>query len=84
MRASPCPAAALSEPVPSISTLSGLQHLGATISQEYGYIEALAPDGLKGAHVVFDRITVTGTEDILMAAVLAEGEDRDRERRPRA
>jgi UDP-N-acetylglucosamine 1-carboxyvinyltransferase len=54
--------------------LAGLQHLGATISQEYGYIEAVAPDGLKGAHVVFDRITVTGTEDILMAAVLAQGE----------
>src|SRR5271169_1076105 len=45
--------------------LAGLQHLGATISQEYGYIEAVVPDGLKGAHVVFDRITVTGTEDIL-------------------
>ena len=54
--------------------LAGLQHLGAVISQEYGYIEAVAPNGLKGAHVVFDRITVTGTEDILMAAVLAEGE----------
>jgi UDP-N-acetylglucosamine 1-carboxyvinyltransferase len=54
--------------------LNGLTHLGAKISQEYGYIEAVAPDGLKGAHVVFDRITVTGTEDILMAAVLAEGE----------
>jgi UDP-N-acetylglucosamine 1-carboxyvinyltransferase len=54
--------------------LAGLQHLGAQISQEYGYIEAVAPDGLKGAHVVFDRITVTGTEDILMAAVLADGE----------
>jgi UDP-N-acetylglucosamine 1-carboxyvinyltransferase len=54
--------------------LAGLQHLGATISQEYGYIEAVAADGLKGAHVVFDRITVTGTEDILMAAVLAQGE----------
>jgi UDP-N-acetylglucosamine 1-carboxyvinyltransferase len=54
--------------------LAGLQHLGATISQEYGYIEAVAPGGLKGAHVNFDRITVTGTEDILMAAVLAEGE----------
>jgi len=54
--------------------LAGLQHLGATISQEYGYIEAVAPNGLKGAHVVFDRITVTGTEDILMAAVLAQGE----------
>jgi UDP-N-acetylglucosamine 1-carboxyvinyltransferase len=54
--------------------LAGLQHLGARISQEYGYIEAVAPDGLTGAHVKFDRITVTGTEDILMAAVLARGE----------
>jgi len=54
--------------------LAGLEHLGAQISQEHGYIEAVAPNGLKGAHVVFDRITVTGTEDILMAAVLAEGE----------
>jgi len=54
--------------------LSGLEHLGARIAQEHGYIEAVAPDGLKGAHVVFDRITVTGTEDILMAAVLADGE----------
>ena len=54
--------------------LAGLEHLGATIAQEHVYIEAVAPHGLKGAHVVFDRITVTGTEDILMAAVLAEGE----------
>ncbi len=54
--------------------LAGLEHLGAKISQEHGYIEAVAPDGLKGAHVVFDRISVTGTEDILMAAVLAQGE----------
>jgi UDP-N-acetylglucosamine 1-carboxyvinyltransferase len=54
--------------------LAGLTHLGAQISQEYGYIEAVAPEGLKGSHVVFDRITVTGTEDILMAAVLANGE----------
>src|SRR5271170_1874201 len=54
--------------------LAGLEHLGARIAQEHGYIEATAPDGLKGAQVVFDRITVTGTEDILMAAVLADGE----------
>ena len=54
--------------------LAGLEHLGARIAQEHGYIEAVASDGLKGAHVVFDRITVTGTEDILMAAVLADGE----------
>jgi UDP-N-acetylglucosamine 1-carboxyvinyltransferase len=54
--------------------LAGLEHLGAQITQEHGYIEAVAHHGLKGARVVFDRITVTGTEDILMAAVLAEGE----------
>jgi UDP-N-acetylglucosamine 1-carboxyvinyltransferase len=54
--------------------LSGLERLGAKISQEHGYVEASAPDGLKGAHIVFDRITVTGTEDIIMAAVLADGE----------
>ena len=54
--------------------LSGLKHLGATISQEHGYIEAVALNGLKGANISFDRISVTGTEDILMAAVLAEGE----------
>ncbi|MDE3199077.1 MAG: UDP-N-acetylglucosamine 1-carboxyvinyltransferase [Acidobacteriota bacterium] len=54
--------------------LSGLERLGAAIAQEFGYIEAVAPNGLKGSHIVFDRITVTGTEDILMASVLAEGE----------
>ena len=37
-------------------------------------MEARAPRGLKGAQVHFERITVTGTEDVLMAAVLAEGE----------
>ena len=53
----------------------GLEQLGAQINQEHGYVEAVAPNGLKGARIVhFDRITVTGTEDILMAAVLAEGE----------
>jgi UDP-N-acetylglucosamine 1-carboxyvinyltransferase len=51
----------------------GLEMLGAKISYEHGYIEARA-ERLKGAHIVFDKITVTGTEDLLMAAVLAEGE----------
>jgi UDP-N-acetylglucosamine 1-carboxyvinyltransferase len=51
-----------------------LEQLGAEIRQSHGYVEALAPQGLKGAHVQFDRITVTGTEDVLMAAVLARGE----------
>ena len=54
--------------------VSGLEKLGATVRQEHGYIEAAAPAGLRGAEVFFDRITVTGTEDLLMAAVLAQGE----------
>jgi UDP-N-acetylglucosamine 1-carboxyvinyltransferase len=51
----------------------GLETLGAKISYEHGYIEART-ERLKGAHIVFDKITVTGTEDLLMAATLAEGE----------
>jgi UDP-N-acetylglucosamine 1-carboxyvinyltransferase len=54
--------------------VSGLEKLGATVRQEHGYIEAEAVHGLTGAEVSFDRITVTGTEDLLMAAVLASGE----------
>jgi UDP-N-acetylglucosamine 1-carboxyvinyltransferase len=53
--------------------IKGLEKMGATITQEHGYLEARA-DKLHGAHLVFDKITVTGTEDLLMAAVLAEGE----------
>ena len=53
--------------------LKGLEKLGAKITQEHGYIEASA-ERLKGARVVFEKITVTGTEDLLMAATLAEGE----------
>src|SRR6266436_5560331 len=52
----------------------GLEQLGARINQAHGYIEAEAPDGLRGSVVNFDRITVTGTEDLMMAAVLAKGE----------
>ncbi|MEO7652876.1 MAG: UDP-N-acetylglucosamine 1-carboxyvinyltransferase, partial [Bryobacteraceae bacterium] len=55
--------------------LAGLQHLGARINQSHGYVEAEAPEGgLRGATIHFDRITVTGTEDLMMAAVLARGE----------
>jgi UDP-N-acetylglucosamine 1-carboxyvinyltransferase len=54
--------------------VSALEKLGARVRQEHGYIEATAPHGLRGAEVSFDRITVTGTEDVLMAAVLASGE----------
>jgi UDP-N-acetylglucosamine 1-carboxyvinyltransferase len=53
--------------------IRGLEKMGAIIAQEHGYLEARA-SRLKGAHLVFDRITVTGTEDLLMAAVLADGE----------
>jgi len=53
--------------------IKGLEKMGAVIIQEHGYLEARA-DQLKGTHLVFDKITVTGTEDLLMAAVLAEGE----------
>ncbi|MBV6432505.1 MAG: UDP-N-acetylglucosamine 1-carboxyvinyltransferase [Bryobacteraceae bacterium] len=52
----------------------GLEQLGAEVTQSHGYIEAAAPKGLRGAVVHFDRITVTGTEDLLMAATLAKGE----------
>lgn len=53
--------------------IKGLEAMGATITQEHGYLEARA-ERLKGAHIVFDKITVTGTEDLLMAATLADGE----------
>ncbi len=53
--------------------IKGLEQLGAKITQDHGYIEASA-DRLKGGHIVFDKITVTGTEDLLMAATLADGE----------
>jgi len=49
-----------------------LQALGAKVSVENGYIRARA-DRLKGAHIVMDMVTVTGTENILMAATLARG-----------
>jgi UDP-N-acetylglucosamine 1-carboxyvinyltransferase len=53
--------------------LKGLERLGARLRQEHGYIVAEAAR-LQGASYTFDRITVTGTEDVLMAAALAKGE----------
>lgn len=53
--------------------LKGLELLGADIKIEHGYIDAVAPR-LKGAEIYFDTVTVTGTENLMMAAVLAEGE----------
>ena len=55
--------------------IKGLEKMGAVITQEHGYLEArVRRGGLRGAHLVFEKITVTGTEDLLMAAVLAEGD----------
>ncbi|WP_425466964.1 UDP-N-acetylglucosamine 1-carboxyvinyltransferase [Paraburkholderia dinghuensis] len=53
--------------------IKGLQAMGAEINIEHGFIEARAKR-LKGARIVTDMITVTGTENLLMAAVLADGE----------
>jgi UDP-N-acetylglucosamine 1-carboxyvinyltransferase len=55
--------------------LSALEKMGAVFATEHGYLQARLPDGgrLKGAHIVFEKITVTGTENILMAATIADG-----------
>ena len=53
--------------------VKGLRALGAEVEIKDGYIRARA-DRLKGNHIIFDVVSVTGTENILMAAVLAEGE----------
>src|ERR1700726_1536346 len=56
--------------------LAALEKMGADITTDHGYIEAKVPNHgrLKGAHIIFEKITVTGTENILMAATLADGE----------
>lgn len=53
--------------------LRGLEAMGAEIEVDGGYIRAKAPNGLKGARYLMDTVTVGGTENLLMAAVLAEG-----------
>lgn len=53
--------------------LSALEKMGANIKIKDGYVVAKATGGLKGANIVFDKITVTGTENIVMAAALAKG-----------
>ena len=54
--------------------LKGLEALGAEIALAHGYVEASAPGGrLRGATFTFDGVTVTGTENVMMAAALAEG-----------
>lgn len=54
--------------------IKALEKMGAEIRIEGGYIVASAKEGLKGARINFDKITVTGTENILMAAAMAKGE----------
>ncbi len=57
--------------------VSGLEQMGALIDIQEGYIHAKLPPGnkkLKGAHILMDTVTVTGTENLMMASVLAEGE----------
>lgn len=53
--------------------VEGLQAMGADVSVKNGYIRVRA-DRLQGAHIVFDTVTVTGTENLMMAAVLASGQ----------
>jgi len=53
--------------------IRGLQKMGAVVDIEHGYVVARAKR-LKGAHIYFDIVTVTGTENLMMAATLAEGE----------
>lgn len=53
--------------------IQALEKMGAKLNTEHGYVEARA-ERLRGAQIHFDKITVTGTENILMAATLAEGE----------
>jgi UDP-N-acetylglucosamine 1-carboxyvinyltransferase len=56
--------------------LQALEKMGAEISTEHGYVAARVPGNgrMRGGHILFDKITVTGTENVLMAATLAEGE----------
>lgn len=53
--------------------LEGLRLLGAEVEVENGYIRGRAPNGLKGATIVMPVVSVTGTENLIMAATLAEG-----------
>ncbi|MDY6827755.1 MAG: UDP-N-acetylglucosamine 1-carboxyvinyltransferase [Pseudomonadota bacterium] len=53
--------------------LRGLEQMGATVELEGGYIKARSPGRLTGAHIFMDIVTVTGTENVMMAATLAKG-----------
>lgn len=53
--------------------IKAMQKMGADINIKNGYITANAKNGLKGTNIIFDKITVTGTENVIMAAALAKG-----------
>ncbi|TQV72865.1 UDP-N-acetylglucosamine 1-carboxyvinyltransferase [Aliikangiella marina] len=53
--------------------IKGMQAMGAQVDVTDGYVKARAPEGLKGAKIFMDTVSVTGTENILMAATLAKG-----------
>ena len=53
--------------------LKALEQMGANIDIKAGYIEATAPNGLIGCNIIFDKVTVTGTANLIMAAALAHG-----------
>lgn len=53
--------------------LKALAQMGAKIDIKAGYIEATTPNGLQGCEIIFDKVTVTGTANIVMAAALAKG-----------
>lgn len=53
--------------------IAAMEKMGAQTTIQGGYIVASAPNGLKGAQIVFDKITVTGCENVIMAAALAKG-----------
>ena len=53
--------------------LKALEQMGAVIEIKNGYVVASAPEGLQGAQIIFDKVTVTGSENIIMAAALAKG-----------
>ena len=73
-RACRCPAAAPSARGRSICTSRGCAGSAPQIELSEGYIEARAPKGLRGAEIVFPSVSVGATENLLMAATLAEGE----------
>src|ERR1700761_4492097 len=54
--------------------INALQQLGADVTLDNGYIHARAPKGLRGGEIIFPMVTVTGTENAMMAASLAKGE----------